>query len=160
MTKQLFIDFVRDNQGAVRRYLIALCCGDSALADDLAQDTFMKAYLNLGNFRADSKLSTWIFKIAHNVFISHGRTVRQNVPLSEFEGMPPADERSVNPFRYEALYSALSELTDGERSVIVLYYLQGYSVAEIAEITGHTTAAVKKQMERGRRHLRGLLTNS
>ena len=74
MNKQQFISHVESNQKAVRRFLTALCCGDTALADDLAQDTFVKAYLSSDSFREDSKFTTWIYRIAYNTFVSNRRS--------------------------------------------------------------------------------------
>lgn len=66
MTEQQFIHHVESCQKAVRRFLTALCCGDCALADDLAQETFIKAYLSCETFRKDSQFTTWIYRIAYN----------------------------------------------------------------------------------------------
>ena len=160
MTRKEFISHVEVNQEAVRRYLIALCCGNQQLADDLAQDTFVKAYLSLYSFRGDSKFITWIFRIAYNTFISHKRNIHnalsKNVNLNEADNSP-AKTGSDSIFDYQELYLALEKLSDKERSGILLHYIQGYSIIEIAEINNSTVDAVKKQLSRARQHLQNLL---
>ena len=157
MDLQQFIRHVESNQRAVRRFLTALCCGDAAMADDLAQDTFVKAYLSCDTFRGDSKFSVWIYRIAYNTFVSSRRSARQSEPISEAERMSGTD-RADSAFEYQALYTALEQLSEKERTAILLYYMQGYAINEIAEITGASVEAVKQQLSRGRRNLKGLLT--
>lgn len=156
MTRQQFIRYVELNQRAVRRFLIALCCGDSALADDLAQDTFVKAYLSCDTFRDDGKFSAWIYRIAYNTFISNRRSKRPSESISEAATIDSADS-SDKAFEYQELYMALDRLSEKERSAILLYYMQGYAINEIAEITESSTDAVRQQLSRGRQHLKGLL---
>lgn len=156
MTRQQFIRYVESNQRAVRRFLIALCCGDSALADDLAQDTFVKAYLSCDTFMDDGKFSAWIYRIAYNTFISNRRSKRPSESISEAATIDSTDS-SDKAFEYQELYMALDRLSEKERSAILLYYMQGYAINEIAEITESSTDAVRQQLSRGRQHLKGLL---
>ncbi|MDE6416349.1 MAG: RNA polymerase sigma factor [Duncaniella sp.] len=157
MDRRQFIEYVESNQRAVRRFLTALCCGDTDLADDLAQDTFMKAYLACDGFRGDSKLSTWIYRIAYNTFLTSRRNVQNHSPITEAESMG-SSERADKNFEYQDLYSALGQLGESERSAVLLHYMQGYALNEIAEITASSTDAVKQRLSRARKHLKGLLT--
>lgn len=159
MDRQQFIKYVESNQRAVRRFLTALCCGDTVLADDLAQDTFVKAYLSCDDFRETSKFSTWIYRIAYNTFVSNRRSARQTEPIAAAEHTG-ADERSDSSFRYQALYMALGRLSDKERTAVLLHYMQGYAINEIAEINASSPEAVKQQLSRARRHLKDLLDSS
>ncbi len=156
MDRQQFTRHVECNQRAVRRFLTALCCGDTMLADDLAQDTFVKAYVSCDTIRDDAKVPSWLFRIAYNTFISSRRSHRPVEPLSATDGMSGYD-KTDKAFEYQALYMALDRLTDKERTAILLYYMQGYAIEEIAAITGSKTDAVKAQLSRGRIHLKGLL---
>lgn len=70
-----------------------------------------------------------------------------------------SDETADKRFRYQELYSALNRLPAKERSSVLLYYMEGYSIKETAEIEGASEAAVKQHLSRGRNHLRGLLSN-
>lgn len=157
MTRSEFVVEVEYCQEDLRRFLTALCCGDMVTADDLAQDTLMKAYMALGSFRGQSRFRTWIFRIAYTTFISSRRVARQMEPIdaaANVAGARPADEA----FRNQALYAALQCLSEKERSAILLYYMQGYAIGEIAGITGDSEAAVKQQLSRGRSHLKDLLS--
>ncbi|MDE6085802.1 MAG: RNA polymerase sigma factor [Muribaculaceae bacterium] len=157
MNQDQFIRQIEDCQGTVRRFLVALCCGDAALADDIAQDTFVKAYLACDSFREDSKFTSWIFRIAYNTFLSNRRSTREYETLSGNENVYSTIE-SDSQFEYQALYDALSRLNERERSAILFHYMQGYSVKEIAELTQSSIDAVKQQLSRGRQHLRSLIT--
>lgn len=156
MTQQQFIHCVESNQKELRRFLSALCCGDTALADDLAQDTLVKAYLSCEGFRENSKFTTWIYRIAYNTYVSHHRNQKQADSLSAAATME-SGLNSDQSFKYQELYTALNRLTDKERTAILLYYMQGYAINEIAEITETSIDAIKAQLSRGRKHLKGLL---
>lgn len=64
-----FDQLVEKYQSPIRRFFLNLTCGDSELSDDLAQDTFIKAYTNIASFRNLSSFSTWLYRIAYNVFM-------------------------------------------------------------------------------------------
>ena len=152
MTRQHFIEYVKDNQERLRRYLMALCCGDSQTADDIAQETYMKAYLGADTFRDESRFSTWIYRIAYNTFVSHRRSCRPTDDIENANGV-----MAEAPSDYQELYMALDRLSEKERSAVLLYYIQGYAVKEIAEVMNSTENAVKTLLSRGRAHLRDLL---
>lgn len=158
MTRQEFIRQVESNQEAVRRFLTALCCGDGGLADDLAQDAFMKAYLSLSDFRGESRFRTWVFRIAYTTFLSDRRACRQQLEPIELAAGVASVVRADSGFDNQALYAALHRLSEKERSAILLHYMQGYSVSEIAEITESSAGAVKQLLSRGRHHLKDLLS--
>ena len=155
MTKNEFISNVESSQKAVRRFLTALCCGDSFLADDLAQDTYMKAYLACDDFHG-GKFSSWVYRIAYNTFLSHCRCAKPTESITEAENKFGTDDADVQ-FRYQGLYLALDKLSEKERGAILLFYMEGYGVKEIAEITGSNLEAVRQQLSRGRQHLKALL---
>lgn len=159
MNRDLFVELIKEHQGALRRFLAALCCGDMSRADDLAQDACVKAYLTIESFRGDrSKFSSWLMKIGYNTFIDYRRTVRNQVAEDAAAGIA-ADSRADSAFDHQALYQALTKLPGNERASIVLFYLQDYQVKEIAPVVGASEEAVRKQLSRGRMHLKSLLEN-
>ncbi|MCM1142591.1 MAG: RNA polymerase sigma factor [Muribaculum sp.] len=159
MTCEQFIQHVEGTQKAFRRFLVALCCGDSALADDIAQDAYMKAYLSCDSFNNPEKFNAWIFRIGYNTFINHKRSERIYADYEEARNITSSETTDAQ-FRYQELYSALNKLPGKERTSVLLFYMEGYSIKEIAEIEETTQDAVKQHLSRGRNHLRGLLSNS
>ena len=156
MNRQEFANRVADTQMALRRFLCTLCCGDAALADDIAQETYIKAYLAIESFRGDSSFETWIHRIACNEFISNRRRYRPCAPLPEADRQTGGDEAD-GAFRYQALYAALAKLNDRERTVVTLFYLEGYATKEIAAATALTDNAVRQVLSRARTHLRNII---
>lgn len=156
MTRQQFISHVESSQKAFRSFLVALCCGDSALADDIAQESYIKAYLSAGDFSDESKFNAWLRKIGLNTFLNHKRIKTANAEYIEASDLE-APQKTDSVFQYQDLYRALDRLPEQERISILLFYMEGYSAKEIAEMTGATHDAVKQHLSRGRNHLRGLL---
>lgn len=156
MTREQFIVKVEASQRAFRRFLVALCCGNAALADDVAQEAYIKAYLACDSFREPDKFTAWIFRIGYTTFINHKRAER---PSSGYEEAreAKAEETADSSFAYQGLYAALDKLPPKERSSVLLFYMEGYSIKEIAQIENASQDAVKQHLSRGRAHLRGLL---
>jgi RNA polymerase sigma-70 factor (ECF subfamily) len=159
MTREQFIKLVEGTQMAFRRFLVALCCGDAALADDIAQDAYIKAYLSCESLNNIDKFNAWLFKIGYNTFISHKRSEKFFADYEEARNIM-AVETTDSQFRYQELYTALNKIPDKERTSVLLFYMEGYSVKEIAELEETSQDAVKQHLSRGRNHLRGLLSNS
>ncbi|MDE7335903.1 MAG: RNA polymerase sigma factor [Muribaculaceae bacterium] len=157
MTRSEFVVEVERCQEDLRRFLTALCCGNTDMADDLAQDSLMKAYIALDSFRSQCLFKTWIFRIAYTTFISSRRAVRPLEPIDAAASVAGAS-RADDAFRNQALYAALQRLSEKERSAILLYYMQGYAVGEVAAITDSSEDAVKKLLSRGRSHLKDFLS--
>lgn len=159
MTREQFISHIESTQAAFRRFLVALCCGDSDLADDMAQEAYLKAFMACDTLRDMSKFKSWIFRIGYTCFINHKRSARFFSEYSE-AACETAQETADQGFRYQELYAALNALPVKERMSVLLFYMEGYSIKEIAEIESVSQEAVKQHLLRGRRHLRHLLSNS
>lgn len=157
MTQERFAELVRKEQEVLRRFLLALCGGCREEAEDLAQETLIKAWLSSERYVERYKFSTWLCKIAYHCYVDHLRRMPPT-PLLLDEGLPlPATEQTDAAFRYETLHKALSKLPMKERTTLCLFYLEEQSIREIAIATGSNPLAVKKQLSRGREHLRKLL---
>jgi RNA polymerase sigma-70 factor (ECF subfamily) len=153
LTREDFITHVEREQEALRNFLFALCCGNKDEADDLAQDTLVKAYLSSAGYQDKGKFRSWLFKIAHNTFLNHraSQHYTENIDDDRIKSLPLGGDGEGS---YEDLYLALSTLPPKERSAITLFYLTGYSIKEIAQITATSEDAVKKQLSRGRDKLK------
>ena len=140
-------------QEALRGFLLYLCCGNKEEADDIAQDALVKAYLSSAGYQEKGRFRSWLFKIAHNTFLNHKASLRYTESIEEAReliGNTAADAS----FEHQDLYLALRTLPPKERSAITLFYLNGYTIKEIAAITEASEDAVKKQLSRGRDQLK------
>jgi RNA polymerase sigma-70 factor (ECF subfamily) len=147
--------------------LIARITGDRAQAEDLAQEAFVKAFRNLAAFDTTRRLSSWLFRIAHNHAIDAMR--RSNPAAVSIEAHPgPLNEPAAPPGqdpveRLElgrALEAALSQLRSDQRSAIVLRYENGLSFSEIGTVLGVPEVTARSHVRRARRELARLLTAS
>ena len=156
MTRDVFIALVEREQEALRGFLFALCCGNKSDADDLAQDSLVKAYLSSAGYQEKGRFRSWIFKIAYNTFLNHKASCRTMDTLEEARTVI-SSQSAESSFEHQSLYLALRTLPPKERSAITLYYLNGYDIKEIAAITETSEDAVKKQLSRGRDKLKARL---
>ena len=155
MTREQFIDMVRSEQKGLRRFLLTLCGGDRMTADDIAQESLMKAYLALSKYDERQKARLWLTKIAYNTFLNHhAQTTRHRYEDIDATAMISSQYSSDESFRYQELLQAMAQLPDSERTTLILHYFEGYKVEEIAHITNCTDAAVKKRLQRGREELK------
>ena len=153
MTREEFIGYIESEQAAVRGFLLALCCGNKADADDLAQDALVKAYIASAGYRDEGRFRSWLFKIAHNTFLNHKASCRTMESIDEARTLI-SSTAADSSFEHQSLYLALRTLPPKERSAITLFYLNGYNIKEIAAITDTSEDAVKKQLSRGRDKLK------
>lgn len=154
MNREQFIESVKREQGELRRFLLALCCGDRFEADDIAQETLLKAYLSSGGYQEEGHFVSWLYKIAYRTFLDSKRQHKSNGSLDEAASLTDHQYNADVAFRYQDLYIALEGLSPKERTSILLFYLKGYSIKEICKIIECSEEAVKKQLSRGRDHLK------
>ncbi len=148
--------------------LIARVTADPALAEDLAQETFIKAFRNLSAYDQNRPFSNWLLRIAHNTAIDATRRVHMTtVPLESEERLPagvapiavPADEAETAALA-DALQGALARVRPEYRSAIVLRYQEGLSFDEIGQIMSIPTATARTYVHRARKELAQLLTDA
>jgi RNA polymerase sigma-70 factor (ECF subfamily) len=146
-----FGSLVRRRQGSVRGLLRRLSA-DPALGDDLAQETFVRAWQGLGRLREPSAFGGWLRQIAVSVWLQHARRRRVVLdPISESDdiSISPAD-----PAERLDVDAALGRLSGAERLCLVLAHVEGMSHSEIAESTGLPLGTVKSHINRGAARLR------
>jgi RNA polymerase sigma-70 factor (ECF subfamily) len=150
-----FDRLVERYQAGIRRFLLNVTCGDAALSDDLAQETFIKAYTGLASFRNLSTFSTWLYSIAYNVFYDYLRTRKADtVDFNTAEAMPLyASAAHEQTEREMDVYQALNTLKEAERICITLFYMEDTSIDKIARITEMPVNTVKSHLARGREKL-------
>jgi RNA polymerase sigma-70 factor (ECF subfamily) len=159
VTRKEFDSQLRVNQEPLRRFLRNLCRGDAALADDIAQEAFIKAFLHLDTFGGRSSFSTWLFRIAYNCFCDNKRVVERYSFTTAEELSVPATETSDGAFDHQELYLALDRLNVKERTALLLFYMEEKSLREISDITRIPINTVKAHLSRGRLHVGEHLMN-
>ncbi len=155
-----FGDLVRRHQSAVRNFLRHLTAGDAALADDLAQDTFLQAWRGLAGFRQTATFSSWLLGIAHNHWRNARRKQRTvNVEPEHLAMLEPVPSPApLSDLRHD-LGRALRTLATEEQTALHLCYQQGLSHSEIAEVLHWPLGTVKTHLNRGKDKLRPLLAS-
>jgi RNA polymerase sigma factor (sigma-70 family) len=152
-----FAELVRRHQSAVRATLRSLTRGNTRLADELAHETFLRAYRALKTYRGDARFSSWLYRIACNVFQSEARRAKPHDPLEEHASeliQPPTIERT--DFQHD-LAEAMKRLTDHERAAITLCYTSGLTHEEAAAALQWPLGTVKTNILTGKEKLRRYL---
>lgn len=145
--------------------LIARMTGDRALAEDLAQETFVKAFRNLAAFDGTRRFSSWLLRIAHNTTIDTLRRARpRTVPLGDDTIVEPAAAPTPDPVEREALGraldSAIARLRPEYRAAIALRYGEGLPFDEIGEVLGTPEVTARTYVHRARKELARHLTEA
>jgi RNA polymerase sigma-70 factor (ECF subfamily) len=154
--RNAFGELVRRYQSDVRGLLRRLTAGDIQRADDLAQETFIKAYQGLARFGGSAKFSTWLYRIAYNTFISSTR----RSPALGTEEFAEETGAVVHEHDAEAIHArfdlsrAMGGLAPAERTALVLCCGHGFTHEEAAEVLKCPLGTVKTNINRGRIKLR------
>ena len=152
-----FAELVRNHQSPIRGLLRQLTRGDLALADDLGQETFLRAYKNIRSFRGEAKFSTWLYRIAYNCFREDARKRKELVGIDERQLEAEQDPQTVDPALKHDLTHALQLLPLHERSAILLCCQNGLSHDEAARVLDIPLGTVKTNVLRGREKLKKTL---
>jgi RNA polymerase sigma-70 factor (ECF subfamily) len=135
--------------------------GDSALAEDLLQEAFVRAWQKLDSFRGESLFATWLHRLAVNVALSDRRIrikrLERETALEGAAERTAAGAKDVYAGERMDLEQAIASLPERARTVLVLYDIEGYSHAEIAEMAGMAVGSSKAQLHRARRLVRDRL---
>ena len=141
----------------VYRLCHRLASGDNGLAQDFTQETFVRAFGRLADFRQHSKLSTWLHSIAVSVSLNGMRRVKRwqerERPIEDATdiGMSP---RAAEPDLKRRLRDAIEQLPETHRVVFVMFDVEGYTHEEIGEVLSIPTGTSKARLSRARARLR------
>ena len=167
--RHAFAELVRRHQSAVRACLRRLTAGNHALADDLAQDTFVLAWRNLRSFRQEARFSTWLYRIATNCWLAHARKSREEtlgdgdgeLADGDGDGIDTGGEHAPDGTHSASLRidlaRAMRVLSDAERAAIVQCYDNDLTHEEAAYVLGMPVGTVKTHILRARRKLKTAL---
>jgi RNA polymerase sigma-70 factor, ECF subfamily len=142
----------------LRAFAMSLC-GNSARADDLAQETLMKAWDNLASFEEGTNLKAWLFTILRNAFYSEQRKRRREV--EDADGQLSA-RLAVHPEQLGHMdacdfLDALQQLPIDQREALILVGAEGFSYEEVAAISGCAVGTIKSRVNRARLRLTEIL---
>jgi RNA polymerase sigma-70 factor, ECF subfamily len=157
----------RTNRGTTRERLVSLIptlrafaislCGDPCLADDLVQETLVKAWGHLDSFKEGTNLKAWLITILRNTFLSECRKRRREVEDGDGE-----HDLAINPEQFgkmdlNDLLAALTKLPPEQRVALILIAAERFTYEEVAKICGCSIGTIKSRINRARRKLADLL---
>jgi len=155
-----FSQLVLRYQSQLRNWGRRLCDGDPHLADDLAQETFIKAYAALGAFRAEAKFSTWLYRIAFNIAANRWRT--KKIQWCELDDNEDVEAEFCELKQFDAkrdVEAAMHQLSAAQQLAIRLCFEDGFSHDEAASIMGIPLGTLKTHVNRGKQKLQALLAS-
>lgn len=156
-----FESLYRRHRDRVHGLVWRLCGCNPALAEDVLQETFVRAWTKLHLFRGESLFGTWLHRLAVNVALSDRRIrvrrARFESSLDETAERTAIGHRDVHAADNRDLERAIGGLPERARTVLILFDIEGYGHAEIAEITGMAEGSSKAQLHRARKLLREVL---
>ena len=149
--KRAFGRLVEKYQSPIRRFFLNQTGGNEPLSDDLAQETFLKAWLNIGQFRGAANFSPWLYRIAYNVFYDYTRSHKITEEIDQAVALRQAN--SGDTALQLDLQQALAILSPAERSCITLQLMEGQPIDKISEVTEMAEGTVKSHLSRGKQKL-------
>jgi len=149
----------REHADRVFRYCRALCRNDDAEAQDVAQETFIRAYRSLEQFEGRSSMLTWLVRIARREWIRRNAREKETFLLEEAELPDPAGDLAIRETRRIWLQEALARLPEQQREAVVLVKVDGLTHREAAEVLEIPQGTVQFHVSQGIRQLRRLLVD-
>jgi RNA polymerase sigma-70 factor (ECF subfamily) len=125
-------------------------------AEEVAQDAFVKAYHHLKSFQRESKFSTWLYRIVFNTAISYRRKSRpdfRSIESTTISERHEGEDRLERADKRKFIDQAISRLNQADRTALTLFYLEEFSLEEIADITGMQSNTAKVRIHRARQRL-------
>jgi RNA polymerase sigma-70 factor (ECF subfamily) len=150
-----FSALTRAHQSRVRGLLLRLTRGNHALADDLAQETFLEAWRGIGNFRGDSAFATWLYRIAYSRFLMAARKRKADDPLGDWDE-PSVSGEGATLARVD-LERGFARLSPPESAALTLCFALGLSNTEAAAALDMPLGTLKSHVLRGREKLKAFL---
>ena len=156
----IFEEWYEQNVDSIYKYIV-LMVKDSSLAEDLTQETFLKAYLKQNQFKGDSEIKTWLYRIAYSTTMNHFRKKHPIPTLFNFV-IPTKNTETIYMEQegLNELFLAISKLKLTYQQVIILNKIQQFSIKETASILRCSEGKVKMQLSRGLKALQKIYAES
>ena len=157
--RDAFGRLVEAYQPRVRRFLLNLTMGDEMLTDDLAQETFIKAYVGIRGFKGLSAFGTWLYRIAYNEFYNHTRRHQEEHvdDITRMGDVSTAANDAIDATM--TVQEALSRLSDNERVAITLFYIEDQPLKQVSKIMQMPEGSVKSLIHRGKAKMKQFIDN-
>lgn len=172
--REAFLDFI-DRYERLVKHVVFRMVDDDRDREELCQDVFVRAYRSLDGFRFESKLSTWLARIARNTCLNH--LEKKDLPLYADHAPAPdgespdartalnrvedpdadVDQDAMDREQQDVVRRGLDTLAEHYRTALTLYHLEGMSVSQISEVMGNPEGTVKSHLYRGRKKLKDWL---
>jgi RNA polymerase sigma-70 factor (ECF subfamily) len=163
--REAYKTIICEHYRPIYRFVVYLS-GDASLAEDLTQETFASAWINISQYKGQASLKTWLHRIAYHKFVDWQRRHERRIDLAT--GMRegnPAVRTSPNPLHQleenehiYLLYEALHKLDSSEYITIVLHYIRGFSFREMAGVLDEPAGTIKWRTSQALKRLRAILT--
>ncbi len=158
---QAFERLYRRHRDRIYGLVWRLSGGDSALAEDLLQEAFVRAWQKLDSFRGESRFFTWLHRLSANVALSDRRCrvrrAKHEGPMEDAVTRTAVGAKDVSAGKRADLEQAIAQLPERARAVLVLHDVEGYKHTEIARLTRMAVGSSKAQLHRARKLLREIL---
>jgi len=136
-------------------------CGNREDAEEIAQDSFLKAFRSLNGFKMKSSFSTWFYRIVYNTSISYVRARKKGIlsledfpaDATDFIGDNSSEDNAEKEYRNALIGFALQKINEEERGLITLYYYEEMNTDEISDITGISKSNIKVRLFRARQKM-------
>ncbi len=140
-------------------------CGNHEEAEEITQDSFLKAYRSLKGFKMKSSFSTWFYRIVYNTAISQVRIKKKKIlsledfpaDATDFIGQNTTEEEAESEYRKALINFALQKIGEEERGIISLFYYEEMGTEEISHVTGIGKATIKVKLYRARQKMLGII---
>ena len=149
------------NYQKVMRLCMGYAAGDKDLANDLAQEVFVKVWDNLSKFRKESQVATWIYRITVNTCLMRLRKKKSyllKTDLQEELASANEEETGLKELRLKKMYHCIAKLSDRNKTIILME-LEGLSQKEIASVMGMNHAAIRTRIHRIKQELSKCVTH-
>ncbi len=160
-SEERYKEIYRDNYPKVMRLCMGYVSGDQALAKDVAQDVFIKIWENLEQFRNESGIGTWIYRITVNTCLTQLRKQRKHRSNYDIKDIPERHEAYSGEEKHQMLvqlYGCINTLSETNKAIILLE-LEGLPQKEISEIIGIKHEAIRTRIHRIKSQLTKCVNN-
>ncbi|MDR7870906.1 MAG: sigma-70 family RNA polymerase sigma factor [Tissierellaceae bacterium] len=131
---------------------------DEKHAEDIVQETFIRVFKYIKNFKGDSSIYTWIYRISHNVTMDFLKSSMPTIPYEDYlQSNDDIEDITILNMETESIKMAMDNLKIIYKQVLVLFYFDDLSIKEMSEVLGEKEGTIKSRLSRGRVELKKIL---